>query len=163
MYVIKRIDKKGIVALIVAVAVVVFVILKFVVFGTASTAYCSTVGEYQLEITADFTTEDFLKQFDIEVDKSSQQKVSITIPSEFNDVYQKYNNLQQSQGLDLAGYKGENAERYTYNVTNYPNDIDIKVNIIICDNRVIAGDLCTVTLDGVMTTLDDKTIGQEQQ
>ncbi|MEE0858779.1 MAG: DUF4830 domain-containing protein [Acutalibacteraceae bacterium] len=163
MYVIKRIDKKGIVAMIVAVAVVVFVILKFVVFNISTTAYCDTVGEYQLEITSDFTIEDFFKQFELEIDKDSQQKVNITIPSEFNDVYEKYNNLQKSQGLDLVDYKGKNAERYTYNVTNYPNDVDVNANIIIYENRVVAGDLCTVTLDGIMTTLDDKTIGQEQQ
>jgi len=33
----------------------------------------------------------------------------IVIPSEFNDTYKSYNDLQQSQGFDLSQYKGKEA------------------------------------------------------
>ena len=126
-----------------------------------TTAYSDSIGNYCVEITNDFTIEDFFKQFDLSIDPKTQQKTGITIPAEFNEVYERYNELQKSQGLDLSQYKGEQAERYTYDITNYPNDADVKANIIILNNRIIGGDLCTVSLNGVMTTFDDKTIIQE--
>lgn len=162
MFIIKKINKKGIVAVIVTIVAVVLIIFKFSFWNTSgTTAYSTAIGDYCLEITENFTVEDFFKQFNLSVDEKTQQKADIMIPTEFNDVYEKYNELQKSQGLDLSQYKGEKAERYTYNVTNYPNNIDVRANIIVLNNRIIAGDLCTVSLDGVMTTLDDKTITQE--
>lgn len=162
MFIIKKINKKGIVAIIVTIVAILLIIFKFCFWNTPSTtAYSMAIGDYCLEITENFTVEDFFKQFNLSVDKKTQQKTDIMIPAEFNDVYEKYNELQKSQGLDLSQYKGEKAERYTYNVIDYPNNVDVRANIIVLNNRIIAGDLCTVSLDGVMTTLDDKTITQE--
>ena len=89
------------------------------------------------------------------------QETEITIPAEFNQVYENYNNLQKSQGIDLALYKGKVAKRYTFDVLNDKADYDVKANIIVLENRIIAGDLCTYALDGMMTTLSDKTMIQE--
>lgn len=162
MFIIKKVNKKGIAAVVITVVVAVLIIFKFDFWNTSSiTAYSTEIGNYCIEITEDFTIEDFFKQFNLSIDKKTQQKTAINIPAEFNDVYEKYNQLQNNQGLDLSQYKGEKAERYTYNVTDYPNNVDVKANVIILNNRVIAGDLCTVSLNGVMTTLDDKTITQE--
>lgn len=162
MFVIKKLDRKKIIIVgIIAIVLTLITVTLFSMNQRSLTAYCDNIGSYQLEITEDFKIENFFKQFDLEINPSSVQKVSITIPSEFNKVYERYNQLQLSQGLDLSNYKGENVERYTYDVTNYPSGADVKANVIILNNKVIAGDLCTVSLNGVMTTLDDKTITQE--
>lgn len=157
MFIIKRISKTSIAAVLVIAFMLLLLILRLVYVSDSTTAYCEKVGEYNTIVEGDFSITDFLAQFDVEIDKNTKQAAKIFIPSEFNKVYENYNALQQSQGLDLTDYKGKEAIKYTYDVTNSSSD-DIKCNIIICENKVIAGDLCTTALDGSMTALTDNTL-----
>lgn len=159
MFIIKRISKTSIATVLVILFMLLLLILRLVAVSSSTTAYCEATGKYNTAITEGFTTADFLTQFGIEVDKSSEQSVKITVPSEFNKVYENYNALQQSQGLDLTDYKGKEATVYTYNVINATGD-DVKCNLILCENKIIAGDLCTTTLNGTMTSLVDDTLIQ---
>lgn len=158
MYIIKRISKGSIVAVLIIVFMLLLLVLRLTAVSRSTTAYCEAVGKYSTAIDSELSIEEFLKQFDIEIDKSTEQAVNIIIPSEFNQVYESYNALQQSQGLDLNDYKSKEATRYTYNVTNSTSNSDLICNIIVCENRVIAGDLCTTALDGAMTALTDNTL-----
>lgn len=157
MFIIKRISKTSIATVLVIVFMLLLLILRLVAVSDSTTAFCESTGKYSTAITDSFTLTDFLAQFDIEVDKSTEQAVNITVPSEFNKVYENYNALQQSQGLDLTDYKGREATIYTYNVTNSSSD-DVKCHLIICEDKVIAGDLCTTDLNGTMTSLVDDTL-----
>lgn len=81
----------------------------------------------------------------------------VTIPSEFNDTYTKYNDIQISQGFDLTAYKGRTVTVYTYNITNYEgyeNRDCIFANLLVCDNVLIGGDICSTSVsDGFMQVL----------
>jgi len=81
----------------------------------------------------------------------------VTIPSEFNDTYTKYNDIQMSQGFDLTAYKGKTVTVYTYNITNYDgyeNRDCIFANLLVCDNVLIGGDICSTSVsDGFMQAL----------
>ena len=158
MYIIKRISKGSIVAVLIIAFMLLLLVLRLTAVSNSTTAYCEAVGKYSTEVGSEFSVVEFLKQFDIEIDKSTEQAVNITIPSEFNQVYENYNALQQSQGLDLNEYKGKNATRYTYSVTNSTSNDEVICNIIVCENKVIACDLCTTALDGAMTALTDNTL-----
>lgn len=158
MYIIKRISKNSIVAVLIIAFMLLLLVLRLTAVSGSTTAYCEAVGKYSTVIDSELSVEEFLKQFDIEIDKSTKQAVNIIIPSEFNQVYESYNALQQSQGLDLNDYKGKKATRYTYNVTNSTGNSDLICNIIVCENKVIAGDLCTTALNGAMTALTDNTL-----
>lgn len=159
MFIIKKIDKKSILVFAVAVLLIIFVIFRAAFFGNPeSYAYFEGIGKCRTDISDKFSAEDFCSQFGLSIDLSSETKEYITIPSEFNDVYEKYNSLQIQQGFNLESYKGKEAERRTYDVTNAVKASELKVNLIIYESRVIAGDLCTVSLDGAMTALSDKTM-----
>ncbi len=163
MYIIKRITKGSVATVLIIVFMLLLVVLRLVNSPATSSAYCDAVGKYSTAISEDFSLEDFLAQFNIPVSKDSVQATKITIPSEFNKVYQNYNTLQQSQGLNLEDYKGKIATKYTYNVINSIADTKVSCNLIVCENKVIAGDLCTVELNGTMTALTDKTLIQGAQ
>lgn len=79
---------------------------------------------------------------------------SVVIPEDWNDVYTQYNELQIQQGFDLSKYKGASAEIYTYEIYNYgerrPN---VVANLVICDSKLIAGDVCCTELGGFMQGL----------
>ena len=50
--------------------------------------------------------------------------------------------LQQSQGLPFGDYAGCEAERYTYNILNYPGvERGVQANLFVADGIVIAGDV----------------------
>ena len=82
---------------------------------------------------------------------------AVTIPKEFNEVYEKYNKLQKQQGFDLEDYKGKIAEVYTYAVKNYGNKKqEVRANLIVCEGQLVGGDVCSAELDGFMQGLRKK-------
>ncbi len=98
----------------------------------------------------------FLKQFGYNVKAEPDSINEVLIPSEFDDVYTQYNELQKQAGLNLEDYKGCTAKKWTYTVTNYPDYTDkecIKANILVYKGKVIGGDICSVELNGFMLPL----------
>ena len=77
---------------------------------------------------------------------------NIVIPSEFSEVYNRYNELQKEAGFDLWKYRGEYAVQYSYTATGYEND-SVKVTLILYKERLIGGDIGSSRLDGFMTGL----------
>jgi hypothetical protein len=95
----------------------------------------------------------FLKQYGCEVDENSAEVTEVIIPEEFDEVYSSYNDIQLAQGFDLTKYAGRRVKRWTYTVTNYPDyegKLCIRANMLVLDNKVIGGDICSVELDGFM-------------
>ncbi len=161
MFVIKKIDRKTIIAVLLAILLLLTVGVKLTFLSQLpTTAYCESMGNFCIQIDENYSLTDFFQQFDIVVDENTMTESEIMIPSVFNAVYDSYNALQKNQGFDLNDYKGKKAVRYTFDVLNDKENYDVKTNIIVCENRVIAGDLCTYALDGMMTALTDKTMIQ---
>lgn len=98
----------------------------------------------------------FLNQLGWQVEEKCIEKETITIPEEFDDVYLRYNEIQKKAGFDLEKYKGNRAMRYTYVVTNYPENVDgeVRANLIIIGGEVVGGDVMTVNLNGFMRPLN---------
>ena len=93
----------------------------------------------------------FLKQFGWEVAADPAEVVEVCIPTEFDEVYEKYNIIQKKQGFDLADYKGKRVKRWSYEVTNYPNTPqNVRANLLVLDGRIIGGDVCSIELNGFM-------------
>ena len=90
----------------------------------------------------------FLKAYGWEVEPDAREVVEVVIPEEFDTVYQKYNELQLAEGLDLGKYRGKSVKRYTYLVLNYEYDGTVLANLLIYKDRVIGGDLCSADADG---------------
>ena len=93
----------------------------------------------------------FLNSFGWEAEQTPLEEQSVIIPTEFSDVYAKYNELQKSQGFDLSKYSGCEVLRYTYRITNYPDSSDsVVADMLIYKNRIIGGDIQSTAMDGFM-------------
>lgn len=96
----------------------------------------------------------FISGFGWIVDDEPVEVRQIAIPEEFDEVYNNYNEIQISQGYDLTKYAGRSAKRWTYIVRNYPgvsaDEDHVRINIIVCDGKIIGGDVCSIKLDGFM-------------
>ena len=100
----------------------------------------------------------FISQFGWDVAEDPVQVTEILIPAEFDEVYQKYNEIQKQQDLDLTLYAGRRVKKWTYAVRNYPGyegraDV-IELNMLICDGLVIGDDVCSTELGGFMHGFD---------
>lgn len=98
----------------------------------------------------------FISQFGWEVDEEPTEVCEVVIPQEFDDVYNKYNEIQLKQNCDLRDYSGERVKRWTYIIKNYPgyseNDTCIRINLLVLDGLVIGGDVSSTELSGFMHT-----------
>ena len=84
-----------------------------------------------------------------DVSEKPYEVVEFTIPMEFNNVWNNYNNLLRENGYDLTPYKGKKCKRYTYLI---PSE-NARANIIVCDGEIIGGDISSITLDGIMVPI----------
>lgn len=98
--------------------------------------------------------EKFLSSFDIIVNPVPESHEKITIPSEFDSVYENYNLIQLECGFDLSKYKGKSGIRYTYKILNFPQNTDVYADVICINHRPVAGDIMSPALDGFMQPLN---------
>lgn len=86
----------------------------------------------------------------------TSESKTITVPAEFNEVYQEYNEIQKQQGFDLEGYKGKEAVIYTYKITNYKDNENVIADLMVCDGTLIGADLCDPSAeDGFLIALSE--------
>jgi len=97
----------------------------------------------------------FLKQFNWTVNPEPVEAVEIVIPKDFDAVYKKYNDVQKAQSLNLEKYKNKAVKRYTYEIMGYPGYKDkVYANLLVYNDRVIGGDICSAELNGFMHGFD---------
>lgn len=134
----------------IVVMVVAGCLLLFGIKGDESNAV-SAMGKYNISASDNAQRLSFLSQFGWEVKEEPLEICEIVLPSEFNDTYQKYNEIQKQQGLDLGRYAGKSCKRWTYEVVNYPDKPQgVRANLLIMDGKVIGGDVASTELDGFM-------------
>lgn len=93
----------------------------------------------------------FLKEYGWETGEEPIEISEIIIPSEFNDTYENYNNIQKSQNLDLKNYKGKRVRTYRYEVKNYPEtEKEVYANLLVYNGMIIGGDVSSAELGGFM-------------
>lgn len=76
----------------------------------------------------------------------------LTIPQEFDEVYEAYNKVQKASGFDLSSFKGKRVTRYTYELQNHVSSEEEKVllGILVYESRIIAGDISSISSNGFM-------------
>ena len=156
----KSSNKKKIILLaIIILALAIF----FISFKSCSSITVLDDGPNQGGISNNEQRIFYLKSLGLVVSAQPFEMVDVTIPDEFDDVYNRYNELQKQAGFDLSHYKGEACIRYTYNVYNFENsESPVYVNILVIEDHVIGGDICSAELDGFMLPLNYMLNSEEQ-
>ena len=88
----------------------------------------------------------FAESLGYSVDAAPAESAQVKLPSKFDAVLDKYNELQKSQGFNLAKYKNKTVTRYTFRVTALPDaqslpKDDVLLTLIVCKDKIIGGDL----------------------
>jgi hypothetical protein len=84
----------------------------------------------------------FLASFGWGAEGDPLEILEVIIPKEFDEVYQRYNELQLQQGFDLSPMAGKRCKRYAYRVTGYPgSDEPVRAHILVYQDKIIGGDI----------------------
>jgi len=95
----------------------------------------------------------FLQGFGWQVSTSPVSSGQVKIPDTQSAVYQRYNELQKSQGYDLSKYAGQTVMRYVYKITNYPGATDpVYATVLVFQGQIIGGDVTNTAAKGVVQT-----------
>ena len=140
-----KVDMKKILLIIAAVAALILsVILLLGEDVPSSAATAATVAP-----SSNDGRVQFLKDFGWEVTTSPTQSGQVKIPEETSEVFDRYNNLQKSQGYDLSSFAGKNVMRYVYEVKNYPGATQpVYATQLVHKDKVIGGDITDTAAKG---------------
>ena len=140
-----KVDKRKL--LIAAVAVVAAIALLAALGGgdSAPTASMSTAPAAD---TNDARVK-FLTDLGWEVTPSPTESGEIRIPKAGDQVFDRYNELQKSQGYDLNKYAGKKVMRYVYQINNFPDAKEpVYATVLVYRDRIIGGDITDTTPGG---------------
>ena len=91
----------------------------------------------------------FLTDLGWEVTPSPAETGEVKIPREPDEVFERYNALQKSQGYDLSKYAGKKVMRYVYQVKNYPEAREpVYATLLVYKDQIIGGDITDTTPGG---------------
>ncbi|MBQ9385132.1 MAG: DUF4830 domain-containing protein [Ruminiclostridium sp.] len=119
----------------------------------AAVVYSSSCGRSYKAANADEIIA-LLSESGVEVSGEYSDK-TVTVPEEFGEVYERYNELQLEQGFDLYDYRSREATVYTFEVISVHGEgaPGTQAHVMICDGKVIAGDIASPAIDGAMKPL----------
>lgn len=143
MFMTAKVDLKKIALILGAiVAVIVALVLLFGGGDEAQTTSAAPVSNNDARVK-------FLTDFGWEVSSSPVESSQVRIPEEVSEVFDRYNQLQKSQGYDLTTCAGKNVMRFVYKVNNYPNATEpVYATVLVYKNKIIGGDITDTAAGG---------------
>ena len=120
-----------------AFAVVIFVII---------------FGVFSIDNATNRMIVEYVTRLGWQINPSPAEISHLSIPTEFDAVYETYNAVQKVSGFDLSPFKGKSVTRYTYVVQNHvecPNS-QVMLGVLVYEKRIIAGDISSVDSGGFL-------------
>ncbi len=138
-----KIDKKKIALIFTAVVLAIAALVMLLSGGEKSAPTVSTgVSDNDSRVA-------FLKGFGWQVTTSPAESGQVKIPREASQIFDRYNQLQKSQGYDLSQYAGKTVMRYVYQVNNYPGATEpVYATLLVYKDQVIGGDITDTAAKG---------------
>ena len=97
----------------------------------------------------------YLESYGWQVDPDPVSVEELLIPESFDESYEEYLSLQQSQGFDLTELCGKRVKRCTYEITNYPTgETGVQISLLIYKNKVVGGEVLSPQLNGFLHGLE---------
>ena len=130
-----KVNLKKVLLALAAVAALILALIALLGGGKSTQTSAPAVSDNDARVN-------FLKGFGWEVTTSPVESSQVKIPSETSPVFERYNNLQKSQGYDLSKFAGKKVMRYVYKVSNYPGATEpVYATLLIYKNEIIGGDV----------------------
>ena len=121
-------------------------------FAFAIVIFIIILGVFSIDNSTNRMIVEYATNLGWQLNPSPSEISHITIPTEFDAVYETYNAVQKTSGFDLTPFKGKRVTRYTYEVQNHAESGNSKVmlGILVYEKRIIAGDISSVNSGGFL-------------
>lgn len=149
-----KVDKRKLILAGVAVAAAIFLLLALTGGDSAPTAAMESPAD-----TNDARVK-FLTDLGWEVTASPTEAAEVRIPSKPDQVFDRYNELQKTQGYDLTKYAGKRVMRYVYQINNYPGAKEpVYATVLVYKDKIIGGDVTDTTPGGKVQGFGMRDVG----
>lgn len=146
-----KVDKKKLILILAGTAILLAGL--FWLFGGSDTAPTAAPS-----LASNEGRVKFLKDLGWEVAASPKESGQVRIPESGDPVFDRYNQLQKSQGYDLGPYAGKTVMRYVYKIQNYPGATDpVYATLLIYKDQVIGGDITDTSAAGAVRPFKNTT------
>ena len=137
-----KVDMKKTAILLGAIAAVIIAIIMLLGGSDTQTTSAPAASNNDARVK-------FLKDFGWDVANSPAESSQVRIPDQTNEIFDRYNQLQKSQGYDLSKLAGKNAMRYVYKVNNYPGaTAPVYATVLVYKNQIVGGDVTDTSPKG---------------
>ena len=137
-----KVDMKKIALILAAIAAGIIGIILLFGNGNSQTTSAPAASNNDARVK-------FLQSFGWDVANSPVESSQVRIPETTTEVFDRYNQLQKSQGYDLSKLAGKNAMRYVYKVNNYPGATEpVYATILVYKNEIVGGDVTDTSATG---------------
>ena len=137
-----KVDMKKTAILLGSIVALIIAIIMFFSGGDAQTTSAPAASNNDARVK-------FLKDFGWDIGSSPTESSQVRIPDQSSEVFDRYNQLQKSQGYDLSKLAGKNAMRYVYKVNNYPGATDpVYATVLVYKNQIVGGDVTDTSPKG---------------
>ena len=140
-----KVDKRK---LLIAAAAVIAAIAALLFLGGGDSRPTANMTTAPAADTNDARVK-FLTDLGWDVTASPAEAAEVKIPRDADEVFDRYNELQKSQGYDLSKYAGKKVMRYVYKISNYPDAKEpVYATLLVYKDRIIGGDITDTTPGG---------------
>ena len=141
-----KVDKRK---LMIAAAAVVAAIIGLILLGGGSDSQPTAAMTTAPAADTNDARVKFLTDLGWDVTASPAESAEVKIPKGTDEVFDRYNELQKSQGFDLSKYAGKKVMRYVYRINNYPGAQEpVYATLLVYKDRIIGGDITDTTPGG---------------
>lgn len=126
------------------------------VFAAAALLIVFIVVIFRADDSINQANLEYISSYGWQVEEKPADIAYLTIPEEFDAVFNAYNKIAGEGGFDLKSYAGTRAVRYSYTVTNHPESDSglIRINIFICREKIVAADISSLAPGGFIKPID---------
>ena len=139
-----KLNKKSIA--IIAAAIVLVITLAVILFSCKNDDVQQTSGK----MTEKEELAQYITSLGYTIDETVYQMREVVIPSKFDEVYTKYNQLQKDNGFDLEKYKGKKVCLHTFGLKDYAGTQEVLCDLLVYKGKVIGGSIYTADVSGFM-------------
>lgn len=135
-----KVDKKKIFLAIAALVAAIGVLLALAGGGTDPEAQPTAASAPKAGSNDERVK--FLTDLGWDITATPTESMQVKIPEDSQEVFDRYNNLQKSQGYDLSRYAGKTVMRYVYQVNNFPGATEpVYATLLVHQGKIIGGDI----------------------
>ncbi len=134
-----KLSKTKLIAIIAAAAAITL-LLVFLANRNTGTSITTAAGT---KLTTPEARVEFLASCGYTVSEPPVRTQEVLIPKEWNEVYERYAQLQSSQGFELKKYKDKKVMQYVYLVENWPEESadPVYATLLVYKDKLIGGEL----------------------